>query len=136
MRQRLPQGGSHKNKKKERPEPVRIPKEIIEELLREEYIRYEPEKRRFEFFGVTDILPETQIPRFDVLWANFLDGNLPIPQNCVLRVTEHRTAGLRDVFKWRKLLKVLIFDGRGNVYFRLPEEILKRAREARRYFQL
>jgi hypothetical protein len=131
MRQRSSHNGG-RPRKKDRPEPVRIPKEIIEELLREGHIRYEPAKERFEFFGVTDSIPDTQIPRFEVLWENLLDGNLPIRQKFVLRANGHQTASLRDAFKWNDLLKVLIFSG-GKVYFRMPAEILKRAREARRY---
>jgi hypothetical protein len=104
--------------------PTPIRREIINRLLAEELIINDPENRRTFWLGKTLMWSEGQCPRWQVLFNNFLKGNLPLPQERILSAWEGESLYLSDIFKrhyaWRN---IIVGDGRGNFWLRIPPDI-------------
>jgi hypothetical protein len=99
----------------------------VSELLESHAAFNEPENDRAYWFGTILSFNGSQKLLWQVLWNNFVRGNLPIPQQRVLSVWHGDSAHVSDLFKRHPAWKnVIVGDGRGNLWLRIPDEVLAR----------
>jgi hypothetical protein len=117
--------------KRVRPRAVELPKTLIEELLRDGCVKYNADKKNVVYFGIIDsFVTEAQRRCWEVLWENFLNGNLPMPSELVRNAGGRVSDDVAYVFKRRPIWKAMVRDGRGSIWLRVPDEIRRRAEEA------
>src|SRR5262249_14010898 len=108
----------------ERSQPVNIRKDRIRELLETGAVLYDQENRRAVWFWHVLTFSIAQNICFEVLWKNFLQGNLPIPQERVLAGWRGSSTHVSFLFKrhpaWTN--GIIVGDGRGNLWLNVPSD--------------
>lgn len=107
--------------------PIYIPRDVIVRIVEEKIVAFEPEESSALWFGVVITFSSAQLSCWQVLWENFLKGNLPISQARVLSRWRGESTQVADLFKrhpvWRT---IIVGDGKGRLWLRpmfhrLPE---------------
>lgn len=107
--------------------PVFVPKVIIERLVREGLVLSDPEFSRAYWFGVILTFSDEQLACWNVLWNNFLRGNLPIPHQRIISAASGNTTHITHHFKRHpaRLQNVIVGDGRGYYWLHVPKQYLE-----------
>jgi hypothetical protein len=109
---------------KEKLVPLPVSRSLARRLVESEVISFSWENRNALWFGVVLTFSPAQVCCFKVLWDNFLRGNLPIPNERILSGVRGETTHIYHYFKrhdaW--LRKVIVGDGRGNFWLRIPSQ--------------
>jgi len=99
--------------------PMYIPRDVIARILEERVVAFEPEEGIALWFGAVITLSSAQLACWQVLWENFLKGNLPISQARVLSRWRGESTQVADLFKrhpvWRT---IIVGDGKGRLWLR------------------
>jgi hypothetical protein len=108
--------------------PFPLRKEQIRYLLEKEFLLNDFENYRAVWFGTVLSFSDANRKCWQVLWANFLRGNLPIPHERIISAWEGSSTHISYLLKrhdvWTK--KIIVGDGRGNYWLQVPPEILRR----------
>jgi hypothetical protein len=105
-------------------EPSPIPRSVASRLLESEVVAFSWEHRTALWFGRVFTFSDAQVACWKVLWENFFKGNLPIPNEQILRGVRGDTTHIYHHFKrhdaWKK--SIIVGNGRGNFWLRIPPE--------------
>lgn len=106
------------------PPSAAIPRAIARKLAEEDIVRFSWENQNALWFGIVLTFSPSQLACFKVLWENFLNGNLPVPNQRVLCGLHGNTTHIYHLFKrhvaWKR---VIVGDGRGNFWLRIPDSL-------------
>lgn len=113
--------------------PQHCSKSLAHKLVELELVAFSPADHHLLWFGMVLSLSVAQCACFQVLWDNFLRGNLPVPGGRILNgYPRGSTSHLSHLFKrsdaWTE--KVIVGDGRGNFWLRLPDDLEERIAKA------
>lgn len=104
--------------------PVLLRRNLIKYLLDNRIVIYEREEHRAVWFGRIMTFSDGQLACWQVLWDNFMRGNLPLPQGRVLLAWTGASTSVADLFKRHAAWKTIIVgDGRGNLWLAVPDEV-------------
>lgn len=107
--------------------PSFISPEVVQKLIEGNYISYQNGDYSLMWLGLVHTMNEGARHCFQILWKNFLRGNLPMEQARLLASWHGTSPQIADLLKRQSLWKtVIVGDGRGNFWLHVPEELLIR----------
>jgi hypothetical protein len=103
--------------------PAHLGREHVAVLLREGLVENDTENQRALWFGQILTFTDGQSLCWQVLWQNFLRGNLPLPQGRVISAWHGESSQVSDLFKRSPAWKtVIVGDGRGYLWLHVPQK--------------
>jgi len=108
--------------------PVFVSRHVARQLIEAGLIVYEDGGGSLYWFHEVHTFADGARHCFDILWKNFLRGNLPLPQGRLLASWRGTSAHASDLLKRCSLWKrVIVGDGKGNVWLHVPERYIDSA---------
>lgn len=105
--------------------PVPVSRNLAKQLIEDDVVFSDPENYRALWFGMVLTFSEAQLVCWQVLWDNFLRGNLPLPQGRMLAAWHGESCQVSDIFKRHKAWRtVIVGDRKGNLWLHVPSGYL------------
>ena len=105
---------------------AKLSRKLIDRLIEEDFVFSEVKEHRAVWFGSVLTFSDAQLACWQVLWENFLRGNLPILQGRVLSTWSGASTNVADLFKRHPAWKtIIVSDGRGFLWLDVPEDLPK-----------
>ena len=105
------------------PTPRLVTPELIKSLIDNRLVYYVDGEYYAFWFGVMLRFSEGQRHCWQILWRNFLRGNMPIPQARVLSTWSGESAQVSDLLKRHVAWKtIIVSDGQGHLWLEVPEQ--------------
>lgn len=107
------------------PDPVFIRPAVVQSFIDRGYISYRSGDYSLFWFGAVHTFNQGGRHCMESFWQNLLRGNLPIPQERVIRAWVGESTHISYLLKRTTLWKrVVVGDGKGNYWLHIPEEVL------------
>ena len=103
------------------PTPRFVRPELIRKLIEARHVYYIEGEYYAFWFGVMLRFSEGQRHCWQILWSNFLRGNMPIPQARVLSTWSGESVQVSDLLKRHVAWKtIIVSDGQGHLWLDIP----------------
>jgi hypothetical protein len=106
--------------------PYHLRPEYISYLLEKRLVLYDRDNDHALWFDTVLTFVGSQKSCFQVMWDNFLRGNLPLPNERIMSAWCGSSTHLSYIFKRHEVWKkdIVVGDGRGNFWLNVPQDVI------------